>query len=590
MSGFGKSKVQLWETTLEKLGRILSEEYGIKVIFKYDVCMTTGKEIYLPVIPEGARQEFLDAIQGYLDHEVSHILHTDFDVVERSIRIGKKLQMILNALEDGRAETAMIKLWRGSKINLANCREWSLPQLKERWDELSDFGKVVQGVCAIAIAGEDHWFIQDVVAQDPEAWARVEQVKEFALAAPEMESTEEAFEAAQKIMEILDEEDEPGEMGEGEGSEGECECDCDENGTPIPGAAPCGNKNCKCKPQPFGPISDEQLANDEQIMSPQEQIRQQCQKDNFKYSRQPDRYLVYTTEGDVLQRIEDGDRQQCHQFLTDSRALTNPIRQRFRRNLLSEAKCRWDPGRRRGSVNPASLHRGALGTSKAVFRKLIEAASFDTVVSMFVDHSGSMFPTKMDMAAETTIIFGECLYDIKVPFEICGFSTMQYHVGNSRWHQASQEERDLFTRWGDLWIGEYKRFEDHWPTTRHRCVQMSRNDRDNTFDGEALRVAAQRLLRRPEKRKILFWLNDGYPCPNVHQYRQQHCAYLSSIAKEVEKLIEVFAIGIQSDEVQEYFTNWVVVNDLSDLPKVAVGELDRLLRRKQNAYGKARVA
>jgi cobaltochelatase CobT len=119
---------------------------------------------------------------------------------------------------------------------------------------------------------------------------------------------------------------------------------------------------------------------------------------------------------------------------------------------------------------------------------------------------------------------------------------------------------------------------------------MSRNDHDNTFDGEALRIATQRLLRRPEKRKILFWLNDGYPCPNVHRFRQQHASYLKTVAGEVEKMVEVFAIGIQCDDVKHYFKNWVQVDSLSDLPKVAVGELDRLLRRKQNAYGGKKVA
>jgi cobaltochelatase CobT len=213
-----------------------------------------------------------------------------------------------------------------------------------------------------------------------------------------------------------------------------------------------------------------------------------------------------------------------------------------------------------------------------VVRSRVQAESFDTVVSMYVDHSGSMFPYKMDLAAECAVIFGECLHDLSIPFEICGFSTMPYHIGNGRWQQATDEERRLFTRWGDLWIGVYKQFEDNWPTSRHRCVEMSRNDHDNTYDGESLRFAAQRLMRREEKRKILFWLNDGYPCPNVHQVRQQHHSYLKGVAKEVEKLVEVFAIGMQSDGVGEYFKNWVEVNELSDLSKVVVSELDRLLR------------
>lgn len=557
MTVFGRNKVQLWERTLEKLGRILSDEYGIKVIFKYDTCLTTGKEIYLPVIPEGARQEFLDAVQGYLDHEASHILFTDFNQMKAAGELGRKHHMLTNGLEDSRVERQMIQLWRGSRINLNNCAEWSLPQLRDRWDELTEFGKVAQGITAVAMQGEDHWFVQEVVKPDAETWAKVEQCKDYAVSASTMGSTEECYEAARKIMEVLQEEDEPMDQPYPEPEEGE---EGDQNrGT---------------------------LRGDEQIMNRANQIRKEAQEDCFKYSKEKDRYLVYTTEGDVIEYVKDGDKMKCHDFLTDSKALTNPIRQKFRRNLLTETKCKWLGGKRRGAVNPNALHRVALGTSKSVFRKKIEAPDFDTVVSMFIDHSGSMFSEKMNLAAESSIIFGECLNDIGVPFEICGFSTLDHYIGINRYNQASQAERDLFTRWGDLWIGVYKQFDDNWMTTRHRCVQMSRNDHDNTFDGEALRLAAQRLLMRPEKRRILFWLNDGYPCPNVSQCRQQHASYLTSVVKEVERHIEVFAIGIQSDQVKNYFSNWVLVNTLSDLPKVVVGELDRLLRKKQFAYKK----
>jgi cobaltochelatase CobT len=396
--------------------------------------------------------------------------------------------------------------------------------------------------------------------KDTETWDKLEKIKDIALRAPKMADTRECYEQAQEIMRILDEDDVPvpeSEFG-GEGEEGQ---------------------------------DGQGLSGDEQILSDAEKIKDQAAKDRFKFEREEDRYLIYTTEGDTIEAIDDeGDKQQCHRFLTDSRGLVYPIRQRFRRNLLSKAKCRWEPGKRRGSVNPASLHRVALGTSKAVFRKLSEADSFDTAVSMFVDHSGSMWSEKMELAAHTAIIFGECLHDIKVPFEVCGFSTQQSSIAHTRFQGASPDEQKLFTRWGDLWIGIYKGFDDHWPTNRHRCVNMNRNGKDNTFDGEALRVAAKRLLLRPEKRKILFWLNDGWPQPNMSRFRQQHATYLANMAKAVEKVIEVFAVGIMSDSVKEYFSNWVQVNNLSDLPKVAVTELDRLLRKRQNAYGGTRVA
>jgi cobaltochelatase CobT len=115
---------------------------------------------------------------------------------------------------------------------------------------------------------------------------------------------------------------------------------------------------------------------------------------------------------------------------------------------------------------------------------------------------------------------------------------------------------------------------------------MSRNSRYNTYDGEALRIAAQRILRRPEKRKILFWMGDGWPCANCTQFNHIHTAYLKTIAQQVERQIEVFAMGINAD-FSEFFTNAAQVTSVRDLPKIAVTELDRLLRKGLHGHRRA---
>ena len=57
-----RSKVRIFESAMEKLGRILADRYKVKVIFKHDCCMTDGRTIYLPIIPENASTEFLGAV------------------------------------------------------------------------------------------------------------------------------------------------------------------------------------------------------------------------------------------------------------------------------------------------------------------------------------------------------------------------------------------------------------------------------------------------------------------------------------------------------------------------------------------------
>jgi cobalamin biosynthesis protein CobT len=559
---FGKSKVRLWESTLEKLARILADKYKIKVIFKGDLCCTTGKDIYLPVIPEGASDEFLDAVAGYLDHEVSHNIFTEMEIIKETCALGVKHTALTNIIEDHRVEKEMIKLWRGSKINLRNCREWSLKQLSAHWSELSEFGKLGQSIGICAVCDPTHWFVEKHISSDPELLQKLETVKEYTDLIPSLSSTREAFELAKSIMMKLQEEDVP-EPSEEE----EVEEDSKESS-----------------------VSAGELTGDEKFTSLPGQIQKEAkalQEDRIKRNLKEDRYLIYSTEDDVIEYITDGDKTALASFLAESRQMVNTIRQKFRLNLVGCTKNRWECGKRRGKIDHQSVYKVVLGTGKDVFRTKMEAPGFDTAVSLYIDHSSSMSFDKINLAAMSAIIFGEALNDIGIPFEIAGYSTGQYDEGVNIFNQASEEERKLYTRWGRLWIGVYKRFDELWLTSRHRCLNMSRHEKYNTYDGEAVRFAAQRLLARPEKRKILFVFSDGYPCPNVQQFTDDHCAYLTTIAKDVEKVVELFAIGIKSDSVKKYYKNSVVVNDIRDLPSVMLSQLDRMIRQGQNILHKA---
>jgi len=554
--GFGRGQVQLAETTLEKIARIFAEQYGIKVVFKHDLCMTDGKTIWLPVIPEGASVEFLEACEGYVDHEVGLCLHSDFDVMEEAKTIGKKHALLVNAFEDPRSDAEMIKDWRGTKINLANCHEWSLKQLKLRWEELSPFGKLVQAGALYGYKHTDHWFFKEMIETNDELMETIGKVKDLLERAPQVQSSADCLVLAKEIMERLEEEDSP-----------ESQPTVDENGE-----------------EKGDPVDT-----DEEILNRGKQIQKEAQEEHTKQrKRNPgqDDYLIYSTERDVVEFIQDGDREAAKRFLDESRQITNSLGRKFRLNLVSETKTRWNTGKRRGKLNKRDAYKIITGTSRNVFKRQTIKPGFDTVVLMLIDHSQSMHPHSIDLAAKTSMVFGENLHPLDVPFAIWGHSTGEFREGDRIKAAASEAERSLYTRWGKMWIGVYKKFEETWPRVRHRCHRMSRNTKYNTFNGEAVRLAAQHLLRRPEKRKIMFVLEDGYPCPNCQEHIDVHSAYLQTVAREVEKVIELFAIGIGYADTQRYYSNSVGISDLKDLPVVMLAELDRLLRKGQNAYAR----
>lgn len=80
--------------------------------------------VNLPYIPDNATMELVDAIQGFLDHEVAHILFTEFPVMEEAMKVGAG--GMLNLIEDSRIEREMTKRFQGSGENLSRMGKFFL--------------------------------------------------------------------------------------------------------------------------------------------------------------------------------------------------------------------------------------------------------------------------------------------------------------------------------------------------------------------------------------------------------------------------------------------------------------------------------
>lgn len=72
--------------------------------------------VNIPFIPDNATQEFTQAIEGFLDHEVAHVLFTSGSIVVKADKLG--VGGYHNAIEDIYIEGAMSRKFPGSKLNL----------------------------------------------------------------------------------------------------------------------------------------------------------------------------------------------------------------------------------------------------------------------------------------------------------------------------------------------------------------------------------------------------------------------------------------------------------------------------------------
>jgi cobalamin biosynthesis protein CobT len=305
-------------------------------------------------------------------------------------------------------------------------------------------------------------------------------------------------------------------------------------------------------------------------------------------------YRIYTTKDDKIKSISRllktpraKLKTELKEVLEKNRQIQNSVLRYFKTHLVALSLSRWEENKLRGKLNNRHLYRIVTGKSKTIYKELVIGRKFNTVCSLWIDHSGSMSGKKAELAAQASVIFGECLNTLNIPFEIMGYSTSTEDVlGMQRYTDSSDQEKVLYTRWGDLWLAQYKTFKQSWSNHAHYLLGIPYLIQYNTYDGEVIKLATNRLLKQPESRKILFIFCDGEPCSDTTSIPgniEQFSAYMKEMAGEADKLVEVVAVGITTSAVKDYFRYYIVVNELEDLPGVVAQKLRQLLVSKKGA-------
>ena len=154
--------------------------------------------------------------------------------------------------------------------------------------------------------------------------------------------------------------------------------------------------------------------------------------------------------------------------------------------------------------------------------------------------------------------------------EILGFTTRAWKGGQSRekWIAAGKPPHP--GRLNDLRHIVYKAADEPWRRAKRNLGLMMREGllKEN-IDGEALMWAHNRLIARPEQRKILMVISDGAPVDdstlsvNAGNYLEQH---LRRVIEEIEtrSSVELTAIGIGHD-VTRYYRKAVTIVDAEQL-------------------------
>ena len=277
-------------------------------------------------------------------------------------------------------------------------------------------------------------------------------------------------------------------------------------------------------------------------------------------------------------------RAQLDQKLLHLHSVTSKLASRLQRLLLARQMHAWEYELEEGVIDGKRLSRAIVNPNYPYLFKQEKQADFrDTVVSLLLDNSGSMRGRPITVAALCADILARTLERCGVKVEILGFTTRDWKGGQSRRLWTEQGRSPTPGRLNDLRHIVYKSADQRWQKARRSLGLMLKDGilKEN-IDGEGVLWAHQRLLARPEQRRILMVISDGAPVDdstlsvNPGTYLDQHLRQVIH-AIETYSDVELLAIGIGHD-VTRYYNRAVTISDVEQLGDVMAKELVKLFK------------
>lgn len=302
-------------------------------------------------------------------------------------------------------------------------------------------------------------------------------------------------------------------------------------------------------------------------------------------------YRVYSTAHDrvvnaaSLASREDLSalRLELQHELSAIRPIVSRLAKRLLRVLMAHQARQWRFDLDEGALDGSRLAPLVASPGHArPFKDESESPFPSTVVTLLIDHSGSMRGRPMLIAALTVEIFARVLERCGVRCEVLGFTTREWDGGEPAREWAANGYPENPGRLNALEHIIVKSADVPWRRARV-ALGLFRHDEmlKENIDGEALSWAHGRLLSRPERRRILVVVSDGTPmdeatmAANGHEFLEAH---LQAVVREIETRspVQLAAIGIGHD-VSAFYRNATRIARIDDLGPALTAKLTALL-------------
>ncbi len=307
------------------------------------------------------------------------------------------------------------------------------------------------------------------------------------------------------------------------------------------------------------------------------------------------KYRVYTEEFDEILKAEELETEQelnrlrknLDQQLMHLKNFISKLANKLQRKLLAKQNRSWNFDLEEGLLDTSKLPRIIMDPFNSLsFKKEKDIEFKDTLVTILIDNSGSMRGKPISVAAICADILARTLERCSVKVEILGFTTKHWKGGLSREKWMKNDKPNMPGRLNDLKHIIYKSADTPWRQAKNNMGLMLKEGllKEN-IDGEALKWAYNKMLRRKEERKILMVISDGAPVDdstlstNSSDYLETN---LKNTVKWIENKsnIELLAIGIGHD-VTRYYNQAIKIADVQDLGDAMINQLTDLFVEKK---------
>lgn len=282
---------------------------------------------------------------------------------------------------------------------------------------------------------------------------------------------------------------------------------------------------------------------------------------------------------DIADLTGQGDSTAWRELRAQARADTAPLKEKLERALSADERTRWRREQERGEIDRTSLARLATSPGyRTPFRTQRAAKGRDVAVSLLIDRSGSMAGRKIELARLCATALCDALTQLSFDCEVLGYCSLESAPMKQLYERQRAAGADLrrYNRFVErLDLKVYKRFgaADLSGIARIDCGHENP-------DGEALAWAATRLADHPAERRILMVFSDGYPSTGDGDPQVLRSDLRERVAAIGKRGIELVGIGVLTDAVEDFYPHNVVVSRLAELPSTVFSVLSGMLLKR----------